>query len=142
MKSERFSLPRALVPLALALAVALGVGGCETSKPEPPQGAPAATSQGTETEPLLSVPAEPLVGSQPGVTDEARQRDVADCYAYSRALVNRDRRIDNDINAGTGGIATGTNASGLTRELREFGRESEQNRFFNSCMRSKGYVEQ
>jgi len=145
-----------------AFVLCFGLAACEilnappfTSEPAPksvsepaappvsePPSQPAASTDGAETEPLLSAPAEPLVWTQPGVTDEARQRDVADCFAYSRAIVERDRRIDRDIAAGGSSIGTTTRATGLSRELREFGRGREETRFFNSCMASKGYVSQ
>jgi hypothetical protein len=107
-----------------------------------PTAAPAAVAPegGAETSPLLSVPPQGLVWSQPGVTDARRQDDIQDCYAFARARVRTGQQIQSDIEGNLnqrGGYAP---TRQFQDRLDDFEARNRQDRLFRDCMQSKGYV--
>lgn len=130
-----------ILPLLLLLVFGLGLSACGKSYRghEPKTPAPAASSVPLQP-PLLSVPAQPLAWDKPGVSDSQRQADVESCYAYARATIEHDIRIESDRRAGLfsrdqGGLGD----VGLRQRMRRFSQENQQVRLMNDCMASKGY---
>lgn len=131
MKKLTFLLPAALLILLSA---------CGSSDPAP-SGLPSATAPAGETSPLLSVPPEALVWSQPGVADARRQDDIESCYAFSRARVRSNRQIDQDISGNLSQSGSYNVARQFQGRLDDFEARNRESRLFGDCMESKGYVQ-
>jgi hypothetical protein len=134
------SLPLPL-PATLSLAALVLLAAC--SRPErEPTSPPDAVAPAGETSPLLSVPPEAMVWSQPGSTDTKRQDDIQDCYAFARARVRTGQQIDSDIRGNL--TQRGGYESNTVRQFRgrldDFEAQNRQDRLFRECMQSKGYV--
>lgn len=90
-------------------------------------------SDGSETT-VVTVIQDPATPSE-----EQRQADVEACYAYARARVDNDVRIDNDISTTRpAGVRAATND--WNRQVNNYYYQNEQNALFDRCMRSKGYT--
>ncbi|WP_119168812.1 hypothetical protein [Algihabitans albus] len=131
-----------MTKLTLLIPAALLILLTACSEPErQPSGLPAATAPAGETSPLLSVPPEALVWSQPGVADDRRQDDIESCYAFARARVQTNRQIDQDIRGNLSQSGSYNTTRGFQGRLDDFESRNRQSRLFNDCMESKGYVQ-
>ena len=130
-----------ILPLLVLLAVGLGLSACGKSyRGHEPKAPPPAASSVPLQPPLLTVPAQPLAWDKPGVSDRQRQADVESCYAYARATIEHDIRIDSDRRAGLfnrdqGGLGD----VALRQRMSRFSQENQQVRLMSDCMASKGY---
>lgn len=125
----------------LALVFLASLAGCERPEREPTS-APAAVAPAGETSPLLSVPPDALIWTQPGATDAKRQDDIQDCYAFARARVRTGQQIESDIRGNLtqrGGYEAST-VRPFRGRLDDFEAQNRQDRLFRECMESKGYV--
>ena len=75
-----------------------------------------------------------------GVTVEQRQQDIRDCYAMARAQVERDRRIDQNIDAGRSSTGSAQATENLMQSMDSYGYEQRKARLYTRCMQDKGYV--
>ena len=120
--------------------LAFALSACESRhrNHQPGVAAPPASSVPLQP-PLLSVPAQSLQWDKPGVTDSQRQADVESCYAYARATIEHDIRIDSDRTAGLLDNDKGQGDIELRQRMRHFSQENQRVRLMNSCMENKGY---
>ena len=126
--------------LWIVAVLALALSACESSYRNHQPNAPAPPASSVPLQPpLLSVPAQSLQWDKPGVSDSQRQADVESCYAYARATIEHDNRIDSDRTAGLLDNDQGLGDIELRRRMRHFSQENQRVRLMNSCMESKGY---
>lgn len=137
-------------PALRAAAVSAGIlvflGACAQDSQRQAQEQQSPTDSGTARQDNLS----PLLVGD-GISDEWREAgsdDVSEqdalesCNAYANAIVARDRRIDNDRNAGldTGGPLSGS--SRLGESMRVQGEKNAYEQQFSRCMENQGYAEE
>ena len=126
--------------LWIVAVLALALSACESPHRNHQPGAPAPPASSVPLQPpLLSVPAQSLQWDKPGVSDSQRQADVESCYAYARATIEHDNRIDSDRTAGLLDNDKGQGDIELRQRMRHFSQGNQRVRLMNSCMESKGY---
>ena len=74
--------------------------------------------------------------------DEHYRTDVDSCYAYARAQVAHDVRIESDRHAAFESEAGGLGLAALRSQMDNFERSRRIPSLFNNCMASKGYSRQ
>lgn len=120
--------------IVLALA-ALVLGGCEIAAFDFPW----------QRDRLVSSPASAAPPSGDKWTleenggDEQREQDVAECHASARAQVERDMRIDDNIQGGQGMREDAMNFQEWQSRVDAYGYRERQMRLFERCMRDRGY---
>lgn len=134
-----------LIGLLLLPGCGLDRGASESAVPPPDlsavparagtaaEGATATTDRGEET------------SRQPkwhksGITPERQQADIEACYTYSRAQVDKDIRIDEDINAARDdAFSLRSREPDLKRSADSFYYRRQLGLRFEECMKSRGY---
>ncbi len=127
--------------VSAVLATSLALAACENPYRghEPKAAPPPAASSVPRQPPLISVPANQLNWDKPGVSDKQRQADVESCYAFARATINHDIRIDSDRAAARSEQTGGMGDIRLRQRMQRFSQGSQQTRLINDCMTRKGY---
>lgn len=126
--------------LACLLVLVAALTACEQRyRDHEPKASPPPASSVPLQPPLLSVPAQPLKWDKPGVSERQRQADAESCYAYARATIEHDIRIDSDRTTGLLDNDQGMGDIGLRQRMRRFSQENQQIRLMNDCMAGKGY---
>ena len=126
--------------LWIVAVLAFALSACESRHRNHQPNAPVPPASSVPLQPpLLSVPAQSLQWDKPGVSDSQRQADVESCYAYARATIEHDIRIDSDRTAGLLDNDQGMGDIELRQRMRQFSQENQRGRLMNSCMESKGY---
>lgn len=127
-------------PLCLVAVLAVVLSACESRHRNHQPNAPSPPASSVPLQPpLLSVPAQSLQWDKPGVSDVQRQSDIESCYAYARATIEHDIRIDSDRTAGLLDNDQGLGDIELRQRMRRFSQENQRVRLMNSCMENKGY---
>ena len=75
-------------------------------------------------------------------SDEHYRTDADSCYAYARAQVVHDARIESDVGAAFQSEAGGLGLAALRGRMNNFERSRRIPSLFNSCMVAKGYSRQ
>jgi hypothetical protein len=145
-------LPLLILAAALAaLAACVESGPGETNLPAsdlPPVsdgGSAAVSSTPSSPPPAASqAPSRRDIPEQPGWTNpdvplSAHQRDIEACYDYAWAQVERDLRIESDIQDTMDTMISGLGFSPENRQADLYGSRQRRYRLFESCMRSRGY---
>lgn len=141
-------MPTVLRPIVLICLVALA--GCDFDRGvpgavEPPPDLTAAPV-GTADRPARAAESRPY-GSAPeskwhksGVTPERQRADTEACYNYSRAQVENDIRIDDDIFAARDdAFSFRSREQDLSRSADSFYYGRQRGLRFDECMKSRGY---
>ena len=144
------------LPKLLFVAPVLLITACSNLE-TPWNKAPVQRPSGSTESSALSAPPESLVSSEtvieqdgegtttvtvvepPAAPSEAqRQADVEACFAYARARVDNDLRINSDIGTTRpAGVRAATND--WNRQVDSYYYKNEQSALFDRCMRDKGY---
>ena len=109
-----------------------------TQRAAPPPGA------STSSLPEAEVTTPETTSPEQQELDAAKQQAIDECYAYARALVARDQKIERDRSlsiTGTHSYTPGLSGSGLVGRMRAYGDENTFQRLYSSCMQSKGYTD-
>lgn len=75
---------------------------------------------------------------KPGGNADLRQDDIRDCRQTAAAQVERDRRIDQDIDE-RGGAGASQGSEELMQAMQGHGYTQRRQRLFARCMQEKGY---
>lgn len=75
---------------------------------------------------------------KPNASAEQRQDDMRECRQTALAQVERDRRIDEDIDE-RGGAGATQGTEDLLESMQSYGYTQRRDRLFESCMQEKGY---
>lgn len=94
------------------------------------------------TEGIVVMGPDGAVWQRAGETSAAYQGDVDSCYAYARAQIAHDVRIESDVGAAFDSEAEGLGLTALRGRMNNFERSQRLPALFNSCMTAKGYSRQ
>ena len=78
--------------------------------------------------------------TEPAVSSEQREADIADCYAFSRSQVQHDIDVQED-SATVVDSTVNPGFTAFTQELDDYGNEKRRGQLFDNCMVAKGYAE-
>jgi hypothetical protein len=78
--------------------------------------------------------------TQPAVSSEQREADIADCYAFSRSQVQRDIDVQDD-SATVVDSTVNPGFTAFTQDLTDYGNEKRRGALFDNCMVAKGYAD-
>jgi hypothetical protein len=77
--------------------------------------------------------------ANPDVPLSGHQRDIEACYDYAWAQVDRDLRIESDIQDTMDTMASGLGFSPENRQADLYGARQRRHRLFERCMQTRGY---
>jgi hypothetical protein len=131
------------------MALALVVVACtsenkstgESAVLEPPTASPtSAPEASTQSEPAVSQLPEAEGWAKADVSPEVKRADSEDCYAFSRAVVDRDQRISDDRRRTVFGSDSDYSMQIFHNQSQRYGDRNTFLRNFEDCMAAKGYV--
>ncbi len=137
----------ALVGLAACVEADPGEKILPASDLPPVSGAEPAAVPSPPTSPPLAATVAPSrrdIPEQPGWTNpevalSQHQRDIEACYDYAWAQVERDLRIESDIQDTMDTMASGLGFSPEHRQANLYGARQRRHRLFERCLQSGGY---
>ncbi len=103
---------------------------------------PLETAAGSEPEGIVLMDPEGNVSVGSGRTDGRYRADVESCYTYAQARIDRDARIEDDVNAAFQSSARGFGLRELRGRMNDFERTQRRPVLFTDCMAAKGYARQ